>query len=389
MEPLSHTKEIFQQLADVDAPMGVKTIIENHDAWVHSDPIRRQITAALRTQLAHAPRPTPSPTASPNNATPSPPSSPASPSASPPPAEPFPTNNLPPPHPPTTLHPSFLNVTLPFLAGELSCTSSASSTPSAKPTTASIRATAPPSESKATSSHNHTVTHQNVAIKKLLAPLLPAAILCIGSNYQKHVEETGATTPEFPVLFMKNVASLQNPGDPIEIPTKLASHAVDWECELAVIIGKRCKNVSKTTRPRLRLRLHLRQRRLRTRLAENNGAAPSGPAAKPSTPSAPSDLPSSPATKSPTPTHSDSAPLLNGQVMQDSNTADMIFDVPTLIAFLSGSTTLLPGTVILTGTPSGVGTGMKPPRYLAPGDSITISIEKIGDLTNPITTEPS
>ena len=79
--------------------------------------------------------------------------------------------------------------------------------------------------------------------------------------------------------------------------------------------------------------------------------------------------------------------LLNGQDMQDWNTEDMIFDVPTLIAFLSGSTTLLPGTVILTGTPHGVGFARKPPVFLKPGDSITIEIDKIGALTNPVRAE--
>jgi 2-keto-4-pentenoate hydratase/2-oxohepta-3-ene-1,7-dioic acid hydratase in catechol pathway len=80
--------------------------------------------------------------------------------------------------------------------------------------------------------------------------------------------------------------------------------------------------------------------------------------------------------------------VLNGQVMQDSNTNDMIFDVPALIEFLSGSTTLLPGTVILTGTPHGVGMAQKPPRWLKSGDTVTIEIEKIGTLTNPVTDEP-
>ena len=79
--------------------------------------------------------------------------------------------------------------------------------------------------------------------------------------------------------------------------------------------------------------------------------------------------------------------ILNGQIVQDWNTNDMIFDVPTLIEFLSGSTTLLPGTVILTGTPHGVGLGQKPPRWLQHGDTVTIEIEKIGSLTNPVCNE--
>jgi 2-keto-4-pentenoate hydratase/2-oxohepta-3-ene-1,7-dioic acid hydratase in catechol pathway len=80
--------------------------------------------------------------------------------------------------------------------------------------------------------------------------------------------------------------------------------------------------------------------------------------------------------------------VLNGQTMQDWNTNDMIFDVPALIEFLSGSTTLLPGTVILTGTPHGVGMAQKPPRWLQPGDVVTIEIEGIGALTNPVVEEP-
>ena len=79
--------------------------------------------------------------------------------------------------------------------------------------------------------------------------------------------------------------------------------------------------------------------------------------------------------------------VLNGQVMQNWNTNDMIFDVPTLIEFLSGSTTLLPGTVILTGTPHGVGMAQKPPRWLRPGDRVNIEIEKIGTLTNSVANE--
>jgi len=81
--------------------------------------------------------------------------------------------------------------------------------------------------------------------------------------------------------------------------------------------------------------------------------------------------------------------VLNGQTMQDWNTSDMIFDVPSLIEFLSGSTTLLPGTVILTGTPHGVGMAQKPPRWLRPGDKVSIEIEKIGTLTNPVIHEPA
>ena len=152
---------------------------------------------------------------------------------------------------------------------------------------------------------------------------------------------------------------------------------------LAVVIGKPCKNVSRANAPDLRPGLHLRQRRQRARLAnQTHGGgqwcrgksfdtfAPLGPCLV-----TPDEIPNPNALRIRT--------ILNGDVVQDSNTSDMIFDVPALIEFLSGSTTLLPGTVILTGTPHGVGMARKPPRWLKPGDSVSIEIEKIGTLTNP------
>ena len=92
---------------------------------------------------------------------------------------------------------------------------------------------------------DHHDTGEAASVRKLLAPVKPAAVLCIGLNYRKHAEEGGADIPENPVLFMKMPSTVQNPGDPILLPTKLKSEAVDYECELAVVIGKDCKNVSK------------------------------------------------------------------------------------------------------------------------------------------------
>src|SRR4051812_31534615 len=91
----------------------------------------------------------------------------------------------------------------------------------------------------------HEITSRAADLRKLLAPVAPSAILCIGLNYRKHAEETKAKIPEFPVLFMKMPASVQNPNDPIVLPRALRSNEVDYECELAVVIGKRCKNVTK------------------------------------------------------------------------------------------------------------------------------------------------
>jgi len=233
---------------------------------------------------------------------------------------------------------------------------------------------------------NHTVTHQKVGIQKLLAPIVPPAILCIGLNYLKHMEETGASRPEFPVLFMKNPSTLQNPGDAIEIPTQLKSTEVDWECELAIVIGKRCKNVSKEKALDYILGYTCGNDVSARDWQKKWGGSqwcrgkgfdtfcPLGPAI---------------VTRDeiPNPNTMQLQTFVNGKKMQDSNTRDMIFDVPTLIAFLSGSTTLVPGTVILTGTPSGVGMGMKPPVYLKAGDTVKVVIEKIGELTNPVVME--
>src|SRR5690349_14264547 len=91
---------------------------------------------------------------------------------------------------------------------------------------------------------DHRVSGERVTPHKLLAPIQPTQILCIGLNYRRHAEESGATPPPRPVLFVKGINTLQNPGDPILIPTRLPSTEVDYECELAVVIGKACKNVS-------------------------------------------------------------------------------------------------------------------------------------------------
>ena len=111
------------------------------------------------------------------------------------------------------------------------------------------------------------ITSEPAKVAKLLAPLAPIAILGIGLNYKKHAEECGAKFPEYPVLFAKGLNTLQNPDDPIEIPTFMKSDEVDYECELAVVIGKKCKNVSRARRIEKCARLHVRQRCQRARLA--------------------------------------------------------------------------------------------------------------------------
>jgi len=231
-----------------------------------------------------------------------------------------------------------------------------------------------------------TPTGETVAVKKLLAPIEPVSILCIGLNYRHHAMETGAKVPEYPVLFFKGINALQNPGDPILLPTYLASHEVDYECELAVVIGKCCKNVSKENALDYVLGytcandVSARDWQIKRggsqwcRGKTFDTFAPLGPCLV-----LKEEIPDPNALRIKT--------ILNGKIMQDWSTDDMIFDVPTLIEFLSGSTTLLPGTVILTGTPHGVGVALKPPVFLKDGDTVTVEIEKIGALTNPVAAE--
>jgi 2-keto-4-pentenoate hydratase/2-oxohepta-3-ene-1,7-dioic acid hydratase in catechol pathway len=211
-------------------------------------------------------------------------------------------------------------------------------------------------------------------------------IWCIGLNYKRHAEETGAKIPEQPVVFAKGPNAVQRPGGPIAIPRYLASEQVDYECELAVVIGKRCKNVT----PERALDYVLgytcaNDVSARDWQIKRGGSqwsrgktfdtfAPLGPVLVT-------------ADEIPDPNNLRISTRLNGEVVQDSNTADMIFSVREIISFLSGSTTLLPGTVILTGTPEGVGMARTPPRWLAPGDEVSIEIEKIGTLTNPVVLE--
>jgi len=232
------------------------------------------------------------------------------------------------------------------------------------------------------------VSNRRAEVKKLLAPIQPTAFFCIGLNYKRHAEEGKNPIPQFPVLFMKNPAAVQNPGDPIVLPRKLQSTQVDYECELAVVIGKTCKNATKENALDYVLGYTCGNDVSARDWQKDFGGGqwcrgktfdtfgPLGPALV-----LKDEIPNPNALKIKT--------TLNGQVMQDWTTEDMIFDVRTLIAFLSGSTTLLPGSVIMTGTPHGVGAARKPPVFLKAGDTVTIEIEKIGQLTNPVVDESS
>ncbi|MBN2400931.1 MAG: fumarylacetoacetate hydrolase family protein [Spirochaetes bacterium] len=227
-------------------------------------------------------------------------------------------------------------------------------------------------------------TGKKVRVIKLLAPVVPPAILCIGLNYKEHAGETGFKLPEYPVLFMKNPAAVANPNDPIIIPRVCANAPeVDYEIELAVVIGRTAKNVSAANAldyvfgytigndvSARRWQMHAGSGQW-VRGKSFDTFCPLGPVL------ATSD-------EIPDPQSLELTCCLNGNVMQKANTSDMIFTIAELVAYLSEDTTLLPGTVIMSGTPGGVGYARKPPVYLKPGDKLELKINNIGTLVNTV-----
>ena len=226
-----------------------------------------------------------------------------------------------------------------------------------------------------------------VAPSQWLPPVVPSAIYAIGLNYRAHALEMNQPFPSHPVVTMKNPAAINAHRCPVVLPRSLASDQVDYEVELAVVIGKPCKNI----RPEQALEYVAGYTVANDISARDwqkiysggqwvkgksfDSFCPLGPALV-----SPDEIPDA--------GNLDMGMDLNGERMQASNTADMIFSVPELIAFLAGSTTLLPGTVILTGTPPGVGTARKPPVYLKPGDQLRTWIDGLGVLENSVIEEP-
>ena len=230
------------------------------------------------------------------------------------------------------------------------------------------------------------VTDESAVISKLLSPVVPRDLLCIGLNYRKHAEETGAKVPEYPVLFIKASSSLQNPGDPILLPP--TESEVDYECELAVVIGKTARRV-----PPERALSHVLGYTCANdvsgrswQIKKGGGQWCRGKSFETFCPLGPHIVTRD---EIPDPNNLKIRTILNGETVQDWTTSDMIFNVPHLISFLSEGMTLHPGTVILTGTPQGVGVARKPPLFLKAGDEVTIEIEKIGRLENPVRADAS
>jgi 2-keto-4-pentenoate hydratase/2-oxohepta-3-ene-1,7-dioic acid hydratase in catechol pathway len=202
----------------------------------------------------------------------------------------------------------------------------------------------------------------------------PSKILCIGLNYAKHAKETGAAIPTEPILFMKSTSSLTGPFDNIIIPKN--SEKTDWEVELGVVIGKKASYVSEEEAmdyvAGYVLHNDVSERAFQL---ERGGTWDKGKGCDSFAPLGPWLV-----TKDeiPNPHQLRLWLSLNGKMMQDSNTDDLIFNIPQLISYSSQFMTLLPGDVISTGTPAGVGLGFSPNIYLKPGDIVELGIDGLG-----------
>ena len=207
----------------------------------------------------------------------------------------------------------------------------------------------------------------------------PGKIVCVGMNYRAHAEEQNRTPPDHPILFAKWASSLIGPGEPIVLPG--ISSAIDHEAELGVVIGERVRGVSAENALEAVRGLPLRERRQRPRPPARRPPVHAGEVARHVLPRRAELVP---AADVPDPQALRIRCLVNGEVRQDSTTADMLFTVAELIAFASEAITLEPGDLLLTGTPGGVGEFRDPPLYLRAGDEVEVEIEGIGSLTNPV-----
>jgi 2,4-diketo-3-deoxy-L-fuconate hydrolase len=203
----------------------------------------------------------------------------------------------------------------------------------------------------------------------------PSKIICVGLNYTKHALESNMPLPKEPIIFFKATTALTGPNDPLIIPRK--SVKTDWEVELAVVIGKRTSYVEEKDAldyvAGFCLHNDYSEREFQL---ERNGQWVKGKSCDSFAPIGPYLV-----TKDDVGNYNKLHMWLkvNGKMMQDNNTDDMIFEVPYLVSYISQFMTLLPGDIISTGTPAGVGLGFKPPIFLKPGDVIELGIEGLGE----------
>ena len=223
-----------------------------------------------------------------------------------------------------------------------------------------------------------------VPVRRWLAPIVPVNTFCIGLNYRAHAAETGAGIPDNPVVFMKPTTAVADPGEPILIPAACTrGPEVDYEAELAVVIGRAGKDIP-VDRALDHVLGYTCANDVSARRWQKQGGGGQWVRGKGFDTFCPLGPVLVTADEVPDPQGLGIRCVLNGETMQQGNTRDMIFTVAELIAFLSRDTTLLPGTLILTGTPPGVGFARNPPVFLAPGDRVRVEIDGIGVLENPV-----
>ena len=206
----------------------------------------------------------------------------------------------------------------------------------------------------------------------------PGKIVCVGLNYRDHAEEQGVELPEEPLLFAKWPNTLIGPGDPIVIPEAVTK--CDYEAELGVVLGSRARRVSKENALEA-VRGYVCANDVSARdLQFKDGQWTRGKSVDTVCPVGPLVA----ASEIDDPHALRIRAIVSGEVLQDSTTANLIFGVDEIVSFASQTATLEPGDLILTGTPAGVGVFRDPQRLLRPGDDVTIEIEGIGSLTNPV-----
>ncbi len=206
----------------------------------------------------------------------------------------------------------------------------------------------------------------------------PGKIVCVGLNYKDHAEEQGVELPQAPLLFAKYTTSLIGPGDPIVIPAAVTQ--CDYEAELGVVIGTTVRNVSKEDALEA-VRGYLVANDVSARdLQFADGQWTRGKSPDTFCPVGPLV----PRADVPDPHSLPIRAIVNGEVLQDSNTSQLIFGIDEIISYVSQTSTLEAGDLILTGTPAGVGVFRDPKRLLAPGDTVTIQIDGVGEITNPV-----
>ena len=208
---------------------------------------------------------------------------------------------------------------------------------------------------------------------------VPGKIICVGLNYRDHAEEGGIELPKEPLLFAKWQNALIGPGEPIVIPPLVTQ--CDYEAELGVVIGRRVKAVSKENAFEA-VRGYICANDVSARnLQFGDGQWTRGKSPDTFCPVGPALVP---AAEVADPHNLTIRAIVSGEVLQDSTTANLIFGVDEIISHASQTMTLEPGDLILTGTPAGVGIFRDPKRLLEPGDEVTIEIEGLGALTNPV-----